>query len=97
MGRGGSRPGSGRKKAERPTDGGVARRVFAKVKAEEKWLKALESDDLRIMLDALKYLTDRDEGKAREAIDLTAHVRIDDTRRQHIRDLIARMAGKSQQ
>ena len=70
MPRGGSRPGAGRKKQERPVDGNVARKIKARIKAEEKWVRLCEiaaekaettgnTADLR---NALEYLDNRDLG-----------------------------------
>ncbi len=70
MPRGGSRPGAGRKKQERPVDGNVARKIKARIKAEEKWVRLCEiaaekaettgnTSDLR---NALEYLDNRDLG-----------------------------------
>lgn len=86
MPRGGARPGAGRKKNTRPTDQSLAGRVLEKAKAEEKWLQLLDSEDEHVVLGALKYLTDRHEGKAPQPIDLSA-------RRKKLTDLIARLAG----
>lgn len=69
-GRGGAGRGQGRKKQERPVDGNLARKIKAKIKAEEKWLRVIElatkkaettlnTADLR---NALEYLDNRDLG-----------------------------------
>ena len=107
MGRGGARPGSGRKKkpAVPFSPKTEAASVLAKLGTEHNgqelppenqlWIDLLTAQDLRIRLDTLKYLTDRRDGKARQGIDLNANVTIDATRRDHIRELISRLAGKS--
>jgi hypothetical protein len=70
MPRGGKREGAGRKKQERPVDGNVARKIKARIKAEEKWVRLCEiaaekaettgnTADLR---NALEYLDNRDLG-----------------------------------
>jgi hypothetical protein len=75
-GNGGKRPGAGRKPstikgvvAKLPKD--TAALILAKINENQSWIELLESDDLRIRLDALKYLTDRRDGKARQGMDLT--------------------------
>jgi 1,6-anhydro-N-acetylmuramate kinase len=71
MPRGGKRENAGRRKTERPVDANVARKIKAKVKAEEKWVRLIEiamekaekfghTSDLR---QALEYLDDRDLGR----------------------------------
>jgi len=70
MAHGGKRSGAGRKKQERPVDGNVARKIKARIKAEEKWVRLCEiaaekaettgnTADLR---NALEYLDNRDLG-----------------------------------
>jgi hypothetical protein len=62
QGRGGSRkhpadckcgkcPKLGRPKADRPVDGNVARKIKAKVKAEETWVALIETEKFRLRLD----------------------------------------------
>ncbi len=67
---GGARPGAGRptvrpKRAE-------AAAILGSVDEAACWRRLLHSDDDRIALDALKYLTDRRDGKAAQAVSLTA-------------------------
>jgi len=69
MPRGGKRAGAGRKK--RPVDGNVARRIKAKVKAEELWVeavtiaaeKARRTGNAGDLVRSLAYLDDRDLGR----------------------------------
>ena len=70
MARGGARPGAGRKKQERPLDGNLARKIKAKIKAEEKWIrlceiafeKAEKTGNTADLRNALEYLDNRDLG-----------------------------------
>lgn len=70
MARGGARPGAGRKKQERPVDGNLARKIKAKIRAEEKWLlvvkisteKAEKTGNTADLRNALEYLDNRDLG-----------------------------------
>jgi hypothetical protein len=74
--KGGKRAGAGRKPS---TLKGIARKLpketaeilLAEIKAESKWKKLAASDDERIVLDTLKYLTDRAHGKATQAMEVT--------------------------
>jgi hypothetical protein len=67
--KGGKRAGAGRKPS---TIKGIAKKLpresaellLAEIKAQSKWRKLAASDDERIVLDTLKYLTDRAYGKA---------------------------------
>jgi hypothetical protein len=76
-GRGGKRPGAGRKPS---TVKGIAKRLpkesaellLAEINAHSKWLALANSKDERIVLEALKYLSDRAYGKARQSIEATA-------------------------
>ena len=69
--RGGSRPGAGRKKSERPVDGNLARKIKAKIKAENLWLfsvqkaaeKAKATGHVGDLVRILMYLDDRDLGR----------------------------------
>jgi hypothetical protein len=73
--RGGKRSGSGRKPS---TLKGIARKLpkesaellLAEIKANQKWVQLASSDDERIVLETLKYLTDRALGKAPQSLDL---------------------------
>ena len=70
MPRGGKREGAGRKKQERPVDGNDARKIKARIKAEEKWVrlceiateKAEETGNTADLRNALEYLDNRDLG-----------------------------------
>ena len=75
MARGGKRtPGEGKKlgrpKSQRPVDGNVARKIKARVKAEELWVflvataskKARETGNTADLRNALEYLDNRDWG-----------------------------------
>jgi hypothetical protein len=72
--RGGKRTGSGRKKQERVVDGSIARRIKARVKAEELWVfliataskKAKETGNTSDLRNALEYLDNRDMGNTME-------------------------------
>jgi hypothetical protein len=74
--KGGKRAGAGRKPS---TLKGIARKLpketaeilLAEIKAESKWKKLADSDDERIVLDTLKYLTDRAHGKATQAMEVS--------------------------
>jgi len=76
-GKGGKRPGAGRKPS---TIKGISKRlpresaelILAEIKANSMWLRLADSKDERIRLETLKYLTDRAFGKARQSIEATA-------------------------
>ncbi len=51
MPRGGSRPGAGRKKQDRPTNTAVAQRVLNQAKAEKLWLDLIDLEKRRLGLD----------------------------------------------
>jgi hypothetical protein len=72
----GNCPKMGRPKSERPVDGNLARKIKAKIKAEEKWLLVIElatkkaedtlhTADLR---NALEYLDNRDLGNTTDNV-----------------------------
>jgi hypothetical protein len=73
--KGGKRAGAGRKPS---TIKGIARKlpresaelILAEIKANHKWVELAQSDDERIVLDTLKYLTDRAHGKASQAVEM---------------------------
>jgi hypothetical protein len=82
MPRGGKRtPGAGKKlgrpKSQRPLDGNVARKIKARVKAEELWVfliaqaakKARETGNTADLRNALEYLDDRDLGRCVQPVD----------------------------
>ena len=74
--KGGKRPGAGRKPS---TLKGIARKLpkeiaeilLAEINAHQKWLDLADSKDERIVLDTLKYLSDRAYGKAPQAMEVT--------------------------
>jgi len=76
-GRGGKRPGAGRKPS---TIKGISKKlpresaelILAEIKANSMWLVLAKSNDERIRLETLKYLTDRAYGKARQSIEASA-------------------------
>jgi len=87
MARGGKRtPGEGKKlgrpKSQRPVDGNVARKIKARVKAEELWVfliaqaakKAKETGNTSDLRQALEYLDDRDFGLPRQIAEITEDV-----------------------
>jgi hypothetical protein len=73
-GRGGKRPGAGRKPS---TVKGIAKRLpklsaellLVEIDANSKWVTLANSPDPRIVLETLKYLTDRAYGKARQTVE----------------------------
>lgn len=48
----------------------TAELLLHEIKAHEKWVKLSKSADERIVMDTLKYLTDRAHGKAPQAVDM---------------------------
>ena len=81
MPRGGKRtPGEGKKmgrpKATRPVDGNVARKIKAKIRAEELWVqcvalaykKARETNNTSDLRQCLEYLDDRDLGRCVDTV-----------------------------
>jgi hypothetical protein len=74
--RGGKRENAGRRKSERPVDGNVARKIKAKVKAEELWIfvistakeKAVRTGNTSDLRQALMYLDDRDLGRPLDTV-----------------------------
>src|SRR5271170_3674906 len=72
-GRGGVRRGAGRKsKASRLIEAGFVASWFTSEFQEIKWKSLVNSDDERVSLDAIKYLTDRIFGKASQALAVSA-------------------------
>lgn len=73
-GKGGKRPGSGRKPS---TIKGIAKKlpresaelILCEIKANQRWVELASSSDERIVLETLKYLTDRAYGKAAQAVE----------------------------
>lgn len=76
MARGGKREGAGRRKRERPVDGNLARKIKAKIKAEEKWLlvvelateKAKKTGNTADLRHALEVLDNRDLGNTVDTV-----------------------------
>lgn len=67
--RGGSRPGAGRKpKAKVLVRKILAEDILASVDEKSLWKSLLRDEDSRIKLDALRYLTDRRDGKAAQSV-----------------------------
>ena len=79
--KGGRRPGAGRPPS---TVKGIAKRLpkeiaellLSEIGAHAKWIKLSKSDDERIVLDTLKYLSDRAYGKAPQAMELTGSIEL---------------------
>ena len=68
---GGARAGAGRKsKPLTAVRKVMAEEILGAVDEVELWKQLVASDDLRIRLDSLKYLTDRRDGKAPQAVDM---------------------------
>ena len=73
--RGGKRAGAGRKPSTikgvtKRLSGDIAALVLSEIKAQQKWVELADSEDERIRLETLKYLTDRAYGKAKRVMDL---------------------------
>lgn len=69
--RGGYRKGAGRKsKASKLLEAGFVANWFTDDFQEIKWKSLVESSDQRVVLEALKYLSDRLYGKAAQQLDL---------------------------
>lgn len=71
---GGKRQGAGRKPstikgltAKLPKE--TAHLILDTIRANQKWVSLADSDDERIVLETLKYLTDRAHGKARQSVE----------------------------
>lgn len=68
-GTGGKREGAGRPTgAVEKAKQSIAVRVFKKVNEVAVWAKLLASDDEKIVLDTMRYLTDRRDGKAAQPL-----------------------------
>ena len=68
--RGGHRKGAGRKsKAEKLLKAGFVADWFTAEFQEIKWKSLVESDDERVVLDTMKYLSDQIHGKAKQAVE----------------------------
>jgi hypothetical protein len=48
-----------------------AAEILENVDEVKIWRELLESDDLRVKADAIKYLTDRRDGKAKQTIEMS--------------------------
>lgn len=69
---GGPRKNAGRKsKAELLLTAGFAAPWFTAEFQKSKWEQLVASDDERIAIDAMKYLTDRIHGKAKQQMEVT--------------------------
>lgn len=71
-GKGGKRPGAGRKPGSKQLllkD--ISAEILASAGPKAVWKRLLESKDERIVLDALKYLSDRVWGKAVQSVNST--------------------------
>lgn len=69
MAHGGSRRGSGRKpKQIKDLEKSFAAEILTDQLEKDKWKKTLDSPDQRIVLDALKYLSDHKYGRAPQEI-----------------------------
>jgi hypothetical protein len=72
---GGRRPGAGRKsKATKLLEAGFAAPFFDEKEQQRHWKSLLASEDEKVRMDAVKYLTDRLYGKAPQSLDLNAKV-----------------------
>jgi hypothetical protein len=72
MNHGGKRSGAGRKPGARAVvTRSKAEAVLATVNEEKIWQRLLRSRNHRIVLDSLKYLTDRRDGKAVQSMELS--------------------------
>jgi hypothetical protein len=70
MAQGGRRVGAGRPiGAIAKVKKTIATKVLKKAEEQKIWAELLASDDHRIVLDAMKYLTDRRDGKASQPIE----------------------------
>src|SRR4051812_35468913 len=69
MGRGGKRPGAGRKRGARAlVTRSQAEGVLTTVNEGQIWRKLLHSENERIVFESMKYLTDRRDGKPIQSI-----------------------------
>ena len=75
MPRGGKREGAGRKPTVKSTTNTLrkktAEEILSKVDEETLWAGLLNSEDQKIRLESLKYLTDRRDGKPAQSTALT--------------------------
>src|SRR5215472_16546227 len=73
--RGGRRPGAGRKVKRIKTlakrcDKSTAAMILAVVDEQSKWLEFIDSDDQRLALDAMKFLTQMRDGRPKQQINV---------------------------
>ncbi len=74
MGRGGARPGAGRKSnAVKAFVRVSAAEVLGDIDEKERWKHYLHHHDPKIAFEALKYLTDRRDGKPSQALMLSGN------------------------
>lgn len=67
---GGKRPGAGRKSnAVKALAKRTAEEILAVVDEVSVWNQLIQSEDSRIQLDTMKYLTDRRDGKAAQTVE----------------------------
>jgi hypothetical protein len=93
---GGKRPGAGRPKgAIARVRGNVAERVLESVDEDAIWKDILDNGDLKLKFDAMKYLTDRRDGKAiqvTESIDTGSSFGLGDSPRPEINHAASRFS-----
>jgi hypothetical protein len=75
-GKGGVRPGAGRKPNRiKPIADKITRTsaelILSAINERGVWLELVKDDDARIRLDAMKYLTDRRDGKPKQSLEHT--------------------------
>ena len=77
MTHGGKRARAGRRPGARAlVTRSKAEAILATVNEEAIWQRLLRSPNARIVLDAMKYLTDRRDGKAVQAVELGANAQL---------------------
>lgn len=75
--RGGARPGSGRKpRIVKAIEKGVAYAILSPEFEKKKWTRLLDSEDERVVLESLKYLTDRRDGKAPQSVKVDGEIEV---------------------
>ena len=94
--RGGRRPGSGRKVKRikalvKRCDKATAAMILAVVDEQSKWLQFIESDDERVALDAMKFLTQMRDGRPKQAVDVKGPSEEYDPRQMATTDIVARL------
>ena len=94
--RGGRRPGAGRKvkrikSLARRCDKVTAAMILAVVDEQSRWLQFIESEDERVALDAMKFLTQMRDGRPKQPVDMNdARERPDSLSNLTNEELIAR-------